>query len=80
MAVRAGTGIIFGEVFVAAPGECGITPNGVHAVRTVQGIQAIHGRAVAGAALDDSSRMTLELRGSDVVIGVRVGIRPFSVR
>ena len=80
MAVRAGTGIIFGEVFVAAPGECGVTTNGVHAVRAVQGIQAIHGRAVAGTALDDCSRMALELHGSDVVIGIRIGIRPFSMR
>ena len=81
MAVTAG--IAVDVAAVAAVGKLGITHH-VHAVRTLQAVSGTIGAqrvdiGVTGVALDDRAGMTLQLVRRDVVVGVRVGVRPLSV-
>lgn len=78
MAVRAATAV---HVLVAAPGKAGAATDRMHAMRSMQGVAAVHCRAMAGTALHGRSAVFLQLAGGDILrtgspVAVAAGVRP----
>lgn len=78
MASTTGVTIVFGEILVAAIGERCAT-NGVHAMRPVE-CDTKRARCMAGITFDNVARVTLQLRGGDVVVSERIGVWPDRMR